>query len=98
MEITGIADEGSSEINEQIKIYKELGWNSIELRLLCRTNVCSIYDAVFDKVVYLLENTDIKTICFASSIANWSRPVTSDFSVDVEELKRAAPRMSAEFM
>ena len=93
MEITGIVDEGSPEIEEQIKIHKELGWNSIELRLIGRTNVCSIDDATFDKVVHLLEDTGMKIVCFASSIANWSRPVTSDFSIDIEELKRAAPRM-----
>ncbi|HNY88034.1 MAG TPA: sugar phosphate isomerase/epimerase, partial [Candidatus Hydrogenedentes bacterium] len=31
--------------------------------------------------------------CFSSAIANWARPVTGDFAVDVEDLKRAIPRM-----
>jgi sugar phosphate isomerase/epimerase len=40
-----------------------------------------------------LEEQQMEVICFASSIANWARPITSDFQADVEELKTAMPRM-----
>ena len=93
MIITGIADEGSPEIEEQIRIHQELGWQTIELRLIGDTNICSVNEETFDRTFAALEKADMKAVCFASGIANWARPITADFSQDVEELKRAAPRM-----
>jgi len=93
MIITGIADEGSPELKEQIRIHRTLGWNTLELRLIGKTNVCAIEDEAFDRVCRTLEEEQMEVICFASSIANWARPITSDFRLDVEELQRAMPRM-----
>jgi sugar phosphate isomerase/epimerase len=93
MTITGIADEGSPELKEQIRIHRTLGWNNLELRLIGKTNVCAIEDEAFDRVCRTLEEERMEVICFASSIANWARPITSDFQLDVEELERAMPRM-----
>jgi sugar phosphate isomerase/epimerase len=93
MTITGIADEGSPELKDQIRIHRELGWNTLELRLIGKTNICAIDDQAFDRVYAALQEERMKVICFASSIANWARPITSDFQTDVEELKRAMPRM-----
>ena len=93
MVITGIADEGSPELADQIRIHRELGWNTLELRLIGKTNVCAIDDEAFDQVYRTLQEEQMEVICFASSIANWARPINSDFKADVEELKRAIPRM-----
>jgi sugar phosphate isomerase/epimerase len=93
MVITGIADEGSPELKDQIRIHRELGWNTLELRLIGKINICAIDDQAFDGVCRTLEEEQMGVICFASSIANWARPVTSDFKADAEELKRAIPRM-----
>jgi sugar phosphate isomerase/epimerase len=93
MIITGIADEGSPELKDQIRIHRALGWNTLELRLIGKTNVCTIEDEAFDTVYNTLQEEQMEVICFASSIANWARPITSDFQADVEELKRAMPRM-----
>ncbi|MCK5007662.1 MAG: sugar phosphate isomerase/epimerase [Spirochaetales bacterium] len=93
MTITGIADEGSPELKEQIRIHKTLGWNTLELRLIGKTNICDIDEAAFDEVYRTLQQEKMGVICLASSIANWARPITSDFQVDVEELKTAIPRM-----
>ena len=30
---------------------------------------------------------------FASQLANWARPIDGDFQIDVDELRRAIPRM-----
>ena len=93
MIITGIADEGSPELTEQIRIHRTLGWNTLELRLIGKTNICAVDDHAFDEVYRTLQEEQMGVICFASSIANWARPITSDFQADVEELKRAMPRM-----
>lgn len=93
MTITGIADEGSPELKEQIRIHKTLGWDTLELRLIGKTNICAIDDAAFDEVYRILQEEKMGVVCLASSIANWARPITSDFQVDVEELKTAIPRM-----
>jgi sugar phosphate isomerase/epimerase len=93
MIITGIADEGSPELKEQIRIHRTLGWSTLELRLIGKTNVCAIDDEAFDQVCRTLQEEQMEVICFASSIANWARPITSDFQVDVQELERAMPRM-----
>ncbi len=93
MIITGIADEGSPELKEQIRIHRTLGWNTLELRLIGKTNVCAVDDETFDQVYKTVQEEQMEVICFASSIANWARPITSDFQTDVEELKRAIPRM-----
>ena len=93
MIITGIADEGSPELKDQIRIHRTLGWNTLELRLIGKRNVCAIDDSAFDRVYSTLQEQQMEVICFASSIANWARPITSDFQADVEELKRTMPRM-----
>jgi sugar phosphate isomerase/epimerase len=93
MTITGIADEGSPELTEQIRIHRTLGWNTLELRLIGKTNICAVDDHDFDEIYRTLQEEQMGVICFASSIANWARPITSDFQADVEELKRAMPRM-----
>jgi sugar phosphate isomerase/epimerase len=93
MIVTGIADEGSTELKEQIRIHRTLGWNTLELRLIGKTNVCAIDDEAFDQVYRTLQEEQMEVICFASSIANWARPISSDFQTDVEELKRATARM-----
>jgi sugar phosphate isomerase/epimerase len=93
MIITGIADEGSQTLEEQIRIHRDLGWNTLELRLIDNVNICSMPDDLFDRVVDTVQKEEMEVICFASSIANWARPITSAFQADIDELKRSIPRM-----
>jgi sugar phosphate isomerase/epimerase len=93
MTVTGIADEGSRDLGEQIRIHRALGWNTLELRLVGELNVCAMDDRAFDEVYATLQREGMGVICLASSIANWARPISSDFQADVEELRRAIPRM-----
>ncbi|MBN1675394.1 MAG: sugar phosphate isomerase/epimerase [Kiritimatiellae bacterium] len=93
IKICGIADEAGQPIDVQIKAHKELGWDMIELRQVDNTNVTELTDKEFDKVYAALTEAGIKVPSFASPLCNWARPITTDFSVDVEELKRAIPRM-----
>jgi len=93
MFLTGIADEARDSIDGQIAVHKELGWNHIEIRNVDKKNLIDIDDAVFDMVERKLKEADMQVVCFASQIANWSRRISGDFNIDLQELKRAIPRM-----
>ena len=54
MYLTGIADEASQKIEEQIKATKELGWNAIESRFVNGKNIHDISEEEFDEVARLL--------------------------------------------
>ena len=94
MILTGIADEAARDIETQVKAHKELGWGHIELRLVDGMNVAGeLPDSDFDRVCRVLDRQQIQVTGFASRIANWSRHISGDFSVDVRDLKVTIPRM-----
>lgn len=94
MFLSGIADEASPILSRQLQAHRELGWKHIELRTIQGTNVTDLSDSDFETVASAVEQAGMRVSCFASQIANWSRPITTDFSVDREELRRAIPRMA----
>ncbi len=94
MILTGIADEAARDIETQVKAHKELGWSHIELRLVDGKNVAGeLSDSDFDRVCRVLDRQQIQVTGFASRIANWSRHISGDFSVDIQDLKASIPRM-----
>ncbi len=93
MRFCGIADEAGKSIAEQIRAHKELGWDLIEVRNVDGSNLTDLPDDKFEATLSALNDAKIKIACFASQLANWSRPITGDFAKDVEELKRSIPRM-----
>ena len=93
MFISGIADEAAPELERQLAAHKELGWDFIELRVIEGTNLTDISDSDFDRLVEALAGAEIKVSCFAAQLANWARPISTDFEVDLAELGRAIPRM-----
>lgn len=93
MFFSGISDEAGQAIDTQIKAHRELGWQHLELRLVDGTNLTQLPDNKFDEVYRKVEEAGMKVSCFASAIANWSRPITCDPSIDIEDLERAIPRM-----
>jgi len=91
---TGIADEAGRSIETQIRAHKELGWSHVELRLVDGKNVAGELPAAeFDHVCRMLEKEEVSVTGFASRIANWSRHITGDFALDVDDLKESIPRM-----
>jgi sugar phosphate isomerase/epimerase len=90
---TGFADEAGKTLAEQIKVLKELGWTGLEARLLEGVNFTDLSDEKFDAALDTLQAAGIKIVCFGAQLANWSRPITSDFKADLDELDRALPRM-----
>lgn len=91
--LSGIADEAAKSIDLQIQAHRELGWSNIELRLIDGVNICSVDEEIFRKAAEQIEDSGLTVTAFASPIGNWSRPIDGDFSADLADLRRAAPRM-----
>ncbi len=92
--LTGIADEAAYDIDGQIAVHQELGWDSIELRLVDGENAAAaLSDEAFARTADHLEAAGMQVTSFASAIGNWSRPITGDFDLDLKELATAIPRM-----
>jgi len=95
MFFSGISDEAGPSIEVQIKAHQELGWEYLELRMIDGQNLTAIPDGKFDHVRAQVDAAGMRVSCFACAIANWARPITCDPSIDIEDLKRAIPRMHA---
>ena len=93
MYFSGISDEAGQAIETQIKAHKELGWEYLEIRNVDGENLTLMSDEKFNKVYEKVTEAGMKVSCFASCVANWSRPITGDFKIDIDELKKAIPRM-----
>ncbi len=90
---SGISDEAGKTIEKQIQAHNELGWDYMELRLIDGVNITQVPNYTFEKIADKLAENNKKVSCFASAIANWARPITCDPKIDIEDLKRAIPRM-----
>lgn len=97
IKLTGIADEAGASLDVQIKAHQELGWDSIEARVVefdsVKGNLHEIPDAVFDKVCDRLAEKNMKVCGFGSLIGNWAKKIEDDFSITQAEMDRAIPRM-----
>ena len=51
MYLTGIADEASQDINEQISATKELGWNAIESRFINGKNIHDVLELTIEQAI-----------------------------------------------
>ncbi|MDY0092785.1 MAG: sugar phosphate isomerase/epimerase family protein [Candidatus Vecturithrix sp.] len=91
--LSGFADEAAKGLREQIAIHKQFGIHSLEIRNVDGVNIGQMTDAQFEEVYRILQEEEI-TICgFGSAIANWARPITTDFQKDLDEFQRLIPRM-----
>ncbi len=97
IKLTGIADEAGASLDVQIKAHQELGWDSIESRVVeidgVKGNLHEIPDAAFEKVVAKLDEAGMKVSGFGSLIGNWAKKIGDDFSITEAEIARAIPRM-----
>jgi len=95
MFLSGISDESGQPIATQIKAHRELGWRHLELRMVDGQNFTALPEDQFLKAKEAIQFAGMLVSCFGSAIANWARPITCDPSIDIEDLKRAIPRMHA---
>ena len=93
MYLTGFADEVSSNIEDQIRVTKELGWNAIEARSIGELNIHDISDVDFENVCKALLDNGIHINCFGSTIANWSKKISDPFEISLQEAERTISRM-----
>jgi sugar phosphate isomerase/epimerase len=97
IKLTGIADEAGASLDVQIKAHQELGWDSIESRIVeldgVKGNLHEVPEAVFDKVCEKLAAANMKVCGFGSLIGNWAKKITDPFDITVAEIDRAIPRM-----
>jgi len=93
MFLTGIADEAGASIERQIEAHRKLDWRYIEIRDVDGKNLIDVDEAKFNQTMEKLDEAGIQVCCLASQIANWTRKISGDFTLDVEELRRAILRM-----
>ncbi|WP_038167195.1 sugar phosphate isomerase/epimerase [Verrucomicrobium sp. BvORR106] len=97
IKLTGIADEAGASLDVQIKAHQELGWDSIESRVIeidgVKGNLHEVPEATFEKACETLAAANMKVSGFGSIIANWAHKIEDDFSITDAEIARAIPRM-----
>jgi sugar phosphate isomerase/epimerase len=91
----GIGDEAGPSLADQIRAHQLLGWSAIELRDVDGTALADLDAAAFDHVRATLDEAGLDVVCVDSRIANWARPITGDFDLDLDELDALAPRCAA---
>ena len=92
-QFTGFADEAEKTLAGQISTLREVGWSAIELRLIDGKNVCDQSDEQWMQTWDSLQSGGIEVVGFGGQIGNWARPISTDFQVDLDEIRRVAPRM-----
>jgi sugar phosphate isomerase/epimerase len=95
--LAGFTDEASPILEKQIEALKLLGWQGIEIRMVKNGEKSVHFDDLDDDTFYKMADkineAGIKIVSYGTQIANWSRKISSDFTLDTAELKRIAPRM-----
>jgi sugar phosphate isomerase/epimerase len=97
IQLTGIADESGAGLETQIRAHKELGWSTIEMRMVevqgVKANLHELPEALFEEVCAGLEAAEMGVCGLGSLIGNWGKKIEDDFSITLAEVGRAIPRM-----
>jgi sugar phosphate isomerase/epimerase len=93
LRLSGFADEAAKGLREQIAIHKRFDIHSLEIRNADDVNIGQMNDTHFEEVYRIIQEEQISICGFGSAIANWARPITTDFQIDLDELRRSIPRM-----
>jgi sugar phosphate isomerase/epimerase len=94
MFFSGLGDEASPLLSRQLAAHREIGWSHIEIRNIERKNLTDLSEEAFEAAAAEIEASGLQVSCFSAQLANWSRRIDSDFERDVEEMRRAIPRMA----
>ncbi|MCC3766764.1 sugar phosphate isomerase/epimerase [Streptomyces sp. UNOC14_S4] len=90
--LCGIGDEAGESLGTQLSALTELRWNLIELRNVDGTALADLDEDAFDRLTGRLAGAGLQVACVDSRIANWARPIGSDFAEDLRELEILAER------
>ena len=91
--LAGFADEAAKGLREQIQIHKQFQIPSLEIRMVDDVSIGRMNDSQFEDVYRIVQEEEYHICGFGSAIANWARPITTDFQIDLDELRRSIPRM-----
>ena len=94
MILTGFTDAASANIEDQIRVTKELGWSHLSTRTINTANIHEITDDEFDAISEMLDRQNIKVAEFGTLIGSWSKTIHSDFGITQAEVERCIPRMN----
>lgn len=86
IQVSGIGDEASFNIQEQILAHQRLGWRQIELRTINYKQISELENSEFNFVKNLLSNANLKVTVIDSPIGNWERSITQPFERDINEI------------
>lgn len=90
--LAGIGDEAALGIDGQIAAVTELGWHTVELRTVDGIPLADLPEAAFDRAVGALADAGVDVVAVDARIGGWARPVTGDFTADLDELDVLARR------
>ena len=93
IKLTGFTDEVSNDLDVQVKITRELGWEFISARTIGEKNIHDISKDEFEKAVSILNDHNIRVAEFGTLIGNWGKSIHSDWDLTLGEIKRCIPRM-----
>lgn len=93
MKLSGFTDEASSNLDLQIKVTQELGWQYLSARTIGNANIHEISEEDFEATCQKLADANIKVAEFGTLIGSWSKPITSDWEITLGEIERCIPRM-----
>ena len=93
MILTGFTDEATNDLDGQIKVTKELGWQYLSARTIGEKNIHDISEKEFETVCEKLFSENIKVAEFGTLIGNWGKEIESDWEITLGEINRCIPRM-----
>jgi sugar phosphate isomerase/epimerase len=102
--LTGITDEAGADLEVQLRVARELGWNCIEARSIKvgsepAANLHDISESAFDEVERRLGETNLGVHAFGSTIANWGKKIDQPFEiVDVERCVARMKRLKTKYV
>ncbi len=100
--LTGIGDESADEIEKQLEMHENLGWDYIEIRNVNRTVIDNLDENMFSQMIDLLEEKEIKVSCLASDVGKLKLGEEGEsFSRDIDSLHKLisfARRLDCEFI
>jgi len=88
--LSGIADEASPSLAQQLKCHSILGWRNIELRSVNGKQISALQRAELQAVAASIRHSGLSVSCLCSPIAGWSRSADFPIEKELQEIDRLA--------
>lgn len=87
--LCGVSDEGACNLNSQISLHRELGWQLIELRSVDGVRVADLPAEQVNRIAVALEENALRVAAICTGIGGWDRTISTPFQRDLDELDRS---------